>query len=73
MNNDKCMGPIGDLGAKPIEVKPISKAKWESSATDRYLDSSSNKHRDHKEGSKADKAADEKARQDINRMAKHSK
>lgn len=53
MNNDKCMGPIGDLGAKPIEVKPISKAKWESSATD--------------------KAADEKARQDINRMTKHSK
>lgn len=46
MNNDKCMGPIGDLGAKPIEVKPISKA---------------------------DKAADEKARQDINRMTKHSK
>lgn len=48
MNNDKCMGPIGDLGAKPI-----SKAKRESSATD--------------------KAADEKARQGINRMTKHSK
>lgn len=68
MKDDKCMGPIGNLGARPIEAKPIPASKRESSATDRYLDNASSKHM--KEGSKV---ADEKARNSINRMAKRSK
>lgn len=33
MKEDKCMGPIGNLGAKPIDAQAISARKWKSSAT----------------------------------------
>ena len=70
MKNDKCMGPIGNLGAKPIDAQTISASKWESSATDKRLDAAG--HGGHKEGSKADKAADRTARAKVNRQAKKS-
>ena len=70
MKNDKCMGPIGNLGAKPIDAQAISASKWESSATDRRLDAAG--HGGHREGSKADEKADRTARAKVNRQAKKS-
>lgn len=70
MKKDKCMGPIGNLGSKPIDAQAISARKWESSATDKRLDSMG--HGGHKEGSRADKKADEASRAKVNRQAKKS-
>lgn len=64
------MGPIGNLGAKPIDAQAISASRWESSATDKRLDAAG--HGGYKEGSKADEKADKAARAKVNAQAKKS-